>query len=79
MKHWLFWLQPRSWRHRAFAREVARLRRNRKRLFVRELMAGRHDEIRRSAYTFSVLAERYGIRLGDVVQIGPPPIAPLPR
>jgi len=26
MKHWLFWHQPRSWRHRAFARAAMRLR-----------------------------------------------------
>ena len=79
MKHWLFWHQPRSWRHRAFAREVARLHGDRKRLFVRQLMAGRHEESRASAYVFSVLAERYGIRIGDTVLIGPPPIAPCPR
>ena len=79
MKHWLFWHQPRSRRHRAYAREVARLRRDRKRLFVRELMGGRHEETGRSAYAFSVLAVQYGIRPGDAVLIGPPPIAPLPR
>ena len=26
MKHWFFWHQPRSWRHRAHARAAMRLR-----------------------------------------------------
>jgi hypothetical protein len=28
MKHWFFWHQPRSWRHRAYARAAMEIRRD---------------------------------------------------
>jgi len=83
MNHWLFWHQPRSWRHRAFAREACRLRSDPARLFLRYLYRPTQDDwLREELLARTGIRRRLtpnGLSCGYVLFVKGPSSYPLPR